>query len=138
VAFPVPVPGLVVRYDFLWSDESAAGKSARKDRPSCILVAIDTGTGSGSVVLLPITHTEPSGDTVGIEIPQAVKRHLGLDSERGWIVVSQYNVDEWPNPGLSPVQGKADGFSYGFVPPGLFAQVKEAFLAVAHRRGVQR
>jgi len=40
----------------------------------------------------------------------------------------EYNVDEWPNGGLSPVPGGTDKFSYGFIPPKLFAQVKTKFL----------
>jgi hypothetical protein len=44
------------------------------------------------VVLLPITHSLPIGDTVAIEIPAKVRRPMGLDDERSWVVVSEYNA----------------------------------------------
>jgi hypothetical protein len=44
------------------------------------------------------------------------------------VIVSDHNVDEWPNAGLAPVPGKSGAFRSGFIPPGLFAQVKAQFL----------
>jgi hypothetical protein len=82
-------------------------------------------------VLLPITHSPPTGDTVVIEIPAKVREAIGLDDEPSWVVVSEYNIDEWPNAGLSPVPGRPGVFAYGFVPPGLFATVKSRLLALA-------
>jgi len=82
-------------------------------------------------VLLPITHARPSGDTVGIEIPAKVKQAIGLDEEPSWVIVSEHNIDEWPNGGLSPVPGEPGEFSYGFLPPGLFAVIKTRFLELA-------
>jgi hypothetical protein len=79
-------------------------------------------------VLLPITHTPPSGETIGIEIPAKVKQAIGLDHAPSWVIVSEHNIDEWPNGGLSPVPGKPGEFSYGFIPPGLFAKIKAHFL----------
>ena len=35
-----------------------------------------------------------------------------------------------PTGGLSPLPGRPGVFSYGFIPPGLFAQVKAKFLAL--------
>src|SRR5258708_6606869 len=80
------------------------------------------------VVILPITHTRPAGDTLGVEIPAKVRRALGLNEAPCWIVVSEHNVDEWPNPGLAPLPGRPGVFAYGFIPPGLFARVKAKFL----------
>ncbi len=80
------------------------------------------------VVILPITHTRPRDDTVGVETPAKVRAALGLDDAPSWIVVSEHNVDEWPNGGLAPLPGKPDIFSYGFIPPGLFSQVKARFI----------
>jgi hypothetical protein len=40
VSLPTPRVGLVIRYNFLWSHEKAAGKQeATKDRPAAIVVA---------------------------------------------------------------------------------------------------
>ncbi len=134
MALPDPKPGLVVRYDYLWSREAAAGRDHGKDRPACLVAASDSLARPRYVVLLPITHSPPGGDTIGIEIPASVRRAIGLDDEPSWVIVSEYNIDEWPNGGLSPIPGKPGAFSYGFIPPGLFGRVKTGFLELARAR----
>ena len=57
-----------------------------------------------------------------------VRQALGLDDAPCWVIVSEHNVDEWPNGGLTPLPGRSGVFGYGFIPPGLFAQVKAKFL----------
>jgi hypothetical protein len=125
---PDPRPGLVIRYDYLWSHDAAAGLDQGKERPACLVAAMDSNSSPRFVVILPITHTPPDKNTVGVEIPAAVKKKLGLDEAPSWVIVSEHNVDEWPNAGLAPLPGRAGVFSYGFIPPGLFAQVKARFL----------
>lgn len=134
MALPEPRPGLVIRYDYLWTHEAAAGREQGQDRPTCLVAATDALLRPRHVVLLPITHTRPAGDTVGIEIPAKVKRAIGLDDAPSWVIVSEHNVDEWPNGGLSPVPGKRDTFTYGFIPPGLFANIKARVLALARAK----
>ena len=141
MALPEPKPGLVVRYDYLWSREAAAGADQGKDRPACLVAASDSTAQPRFVVILPITHSAPSGDTAGIEIPPRVRRALGLDDEPCWVIVSEHNVDEWPNGGLRSLPGRPGVFDYGFVPPGLFARIKEKFLELAGKNrtaGVRR
>lgn len=125
---PEPRPGLVIRYDYLWSLEAAAGRDQGKERPACLVAATDPATSPRFVVILPITHTRPDKDTVGVEIPAKVREALGLGDAPGWVIVSEHNVDEWPNGGLAPLPGRLGVFSYGFIPPRLFAQVKARFL----------
>ena len=134
MTLPDPKPGLVVRYDYLWTHEAAAGREQGKTRPACMVAATDPAVRPRYVVLLPITHTPPAGDTVGIEIPARVRQALGLDDTPGWAIVSEHNVDEWPNAGLSPLPGRPDTFSYGFIPLGLFAQIRARFLELARAR----
>jgi hypothetical protein len=141
VALPEPKPGLVIRYDYLWSHQAAAGPDQGKERPACLVAASDSSLRPRFVVILPITHSPPDDDTVGIEIPAKVKQALGLDEAPSWVIVSEYNVDEWPNGGLAPLPGRPNVFSYGFIPPRLFAQVKEKFLELSGQRrssGVRR
>ena len=133
MAIPEPSPGLVIRYDYLWSREATVGRTQGKDRPACLVAASDSASTPRFVVLLPITHSPPTGDTIAIEIPVKVRQSIGLDDEPSWVVVSEYNVDEWPNAGLSPVPGKTD-FTYGFIPPGLFAAIKARFLELAREK----
>jgi hypothetical protein len=133
VPLPEPKPGLVIRYDYLWTREAAAGREQGKDRPTCLVAATEPAASPRFVVILPITHTPPDSDTpdgktVGVEIPATVRAALGLDDAPSWVIVSEHNVDEWPNAGLAPLPGRPGVFSYGFIPPGLFAQVKAKFL----------
>ena len=137
MALPEPKPGLIIRYDYLWGREAAAGRDQGKDRPALVLATIDMPLRPRHVVLAPITHTPPSGSTVGIEIPAKVKRALGLDDSQSWVVVSEHNVDEWPNAGIMPLPGKPGRFSYGFIPPGLFAQIKSKFLELARAAKIE-
>ena len=129
--FPAPKPGLVIRYDYLWSHEAAAGRDQGKERPACLVAAMDFVAAPRFVVILPITHTLPDKDTVGIEISAKVRQAIGLDDAPCWVIVSEHNVDEWPNGGLAPVPGRSGVFSYGFIPPGLFAHVKAKFLELS-------
>lgn len=133
MALPDPKPGLIVRYDYLWSREAKAGRDQGKDRPACLVAASDSLTKPRFVVLLPITHSPPKAGTEAVEIPAKIKQALGLDDAPSWVIVSEYNVDEWPNAGLSPLPGKPGVFSYGFIPPGLFAQIKTKFLELARQ-----
>lgn len=141
MALPEPKPGLVIRYDYLWSREAAIGRDQGKDRPSCLVAASDSTTMPRFVVILPITHTAPAGDTIGIEIPSRVRQTIGLNDTTSWVIVSEHNVDEWPNGSLTTIPGRPGTFSYGFVPPGLFAQIKARFLELSEQgrvAGVRR
>src|SRR4030095_6214398 len=113
--------------------EPGRGREQGKDRPTCLVAATEPAASPRFVVILPITHTPPDSDTpdgktVGVEIPAKVRAALGLEDAPSWVIVSEHNVDEWPNAGLAPLPGRPGVFSYGFIPPGLFAQVKAKFL----------
>jgi hypothetical protein len=141
VALPEPKPGLVIRYDYLWTHEAAVGRDQGKERPACLVAASDSAALPRFVVILPITHTPPGKDTVGVEIPAKVRQAIGLDDARSWVIVSEHNIDEWPNGGLAPLPGRRGVFSYGFIPPSLFAQVKARFLELSQQKrspGVRR
>jgi hypothetical protein len=132
---PEPKPGLVIRYDYLWTHEAATGREQGKDRPACLVAATDAIASPRFVVILPITHTPPLGDAIGVEIPAKVRQAIGLDDAPSWVIVSEHNVDLWPNGGLSPVPSRPGVFSYGFLPPGLFARIKEKFLELGQKAG---
>jgi hypothetical protein len=139
VALPDSKPGLVIRYDYLWNREAASGRDHGKDRPACLVAASDSNTKPRFVVILPISHSAPAGNTIGIAIPPRVRQALGLqalglDDEPCWVIVSEHNIDEWPNGGLQPLPGRPGKFSYGFIPPSLFLQIKTKFLELAGRK----
>lgn len=131
---PSPEPGMVLRYDYLWSREASQGQQQGKDRPSCLVAASDSRINPSYVVLVPITHSPPTGDTIGIEIPNKVKKAIGLDDEPSWVIVSDYNIDEWPNAGLTQIPSKPGTYSYGFLPPSLFATVRRKFAELVREK----
>lgn len=72
---------------------------------------------------------------MGIEIPAVVKKRLGLDIERSWIVLSETNEFVWPGPDLRRVVDRDDSsVAYGFLPPRFFAEIRRRFLAFARAR----
>jgi hypothetical protein len=103
VGFPNPVPGLVIRYSYLWAEDHRRGREEGvKDRP-CAIILITAKTQDGpAVTVLPITHAPPSDPNLAVEIPAAVKRRLGLDDERSWVVLTEANRFIWPGPDLRP------------------------------------
>jgi hypothetical protein len=129
MTIPTPEPGLVVNYAYLWHREHEAGQEeGRKDRPSVIVLCVERPeVGTTVVTVLPITHVRPDQKGEGVEIPLAVKRHLGLDDEPSWILVSEGNEFVWPGYDLRR-RRKHDGYSYGFLPPRFFDQIVKAFV----------
>lgn len=126
MVLPDPKQGLVIRYAYLWHHEELTGHDeARYDRP-CLVVSArnDEVRQAMRVYVLPVTHSPRAGDDTAIEMPSNVKRQLGLDDERSWIVTDQWNAFDWPGPDLREIsQGPSRGqFAYGFVPAGLLRQ----------------
>ena len=133
MALPIPAPGLVISYAYLWRDQKRAGQiEGRKDRPCAIVLVTVDDDGDTLVYVAPITH-EPPTDASGLEIPATVKRRLGLDSARSWIVTNELNRFIWPGYDLRPIsRTQPDAFHHGFLPVGLFETLKAAVLV--HQR----
>jgi hypothetical protein len=125
-----PEPGLVISYAYLWHREYQVGQEeGRKDRPSVIILTVEREADGATVVtVLPITHSAPADPAAAVEVPLPVKRHLGLDDARSWIVVAEGNEFVWPGYDLRKLP-RGDRYDYGFVPPRLFDQVRDAFIA---------
>ena len=122
---PRPVEGLVIRYDYLWHSEYLRGRvEGEKDRPCAIVIAAPEKDGTVErVIVAPITHSMPPQSTPAIEIPAKVKRHLGLDGERSWIITSDLNRVRWDDPGIVPVSRAH--WEYGALPQALLIKVQE-------------
>jgi PemK-like, MazF-like toxin of type II toxin-antitoxin system len=133
VALPEPVPGLVIRYSYLWYREHLEGRDeGQKDRPCAIVAArrIDEN-GNTRVLVLPITHSPPNHPSRAVEIPAKVRDRLQLDDARSWVMLSEWNEFIWPGPDLRRLPGATDAsVAYGIIPPGLFATIRERFLAI--------
>jgi hypothetical protein len=135
VPIPAPEPGLVLNFAYLWHHEHNAGQQeGRKDRPSVIVLSIlREDDGATLVTVLPITHRQPLDPAAAVELPPAVKRHLGLDDDRSWVVVDEGNELVWPGYDLRKIS-RTDRYDFGFLPPRLFDQIRNAFVRY-HRSG---
>jgi hypothetical protein len=119
VALPEPVPGLIIRYSYLWYREHLEGRDeGQKDRPCAIVAALQKDEhGDTHVLVLPIT----------------------LDDARSWIVISEWNEFIWPGPDLRRLPDAPDAsVAYGMLPPGLFATVRDKFIALVTSRNAHR
>lgn len=127
MSWPVPLPGLVIRYSYLWEREAREGREEGvKDRPCAIVLVVRQEANTPPVVrVLPITHTPPVDPADAVEIPAVTKQRLGLDSDRSWIVTTEANDFIWPGPDLRPaVTGDLASILYGMLPPRFFGHVK--------------
>jgi hypothetical protein len=140
VPLPVPEPGLVIRYAYLWFSDYAQGQDeGDKDRPCAIILTTINEADQTVVAVLPVTHTPPRQADDAVELPLLVKRRLGLDDARSWVVVTELNRFVWPGPDLRPVPPTEAGrFDYGVLPPGLYRRIRERFLAAAQAQRVRQ
>ena len=138
--WPVPRPGLVIRYSYLWESEARAGKEEGvKDRPCAIVLVIHDDHGEQRVQVLPVTHTPPADLSTALEIPLVVKQRLGLDAQRSWVVVTELNEFVWPGPDLRPaIRGDLGSVAHGFLPPRFFRAVRDRYLALDAARRLNR
>lgn len=122
---PQPVPGLVIRYSYLWQSEHQRGQEEGiKDRPCAVILVTTDAEGDQVVTVLPVTHTPPSNPALAVEIPHQTKCRLGLDDERSWIVLTEANRFVWPGPDLRQAQpGDVMSVAYGLLPRSLFKEV---------------
>lgn len=126
------MPGLVVRYSYLWWHQSRRGQEeGRKDRPCAIVLIVRDDAGVRRVLLAPTTHSQPESPDRGVEIPLATKKRLGLDEQRSWIITDELNRFVWPGPDLRQRDDTAQ-FDYGILPAALFEQVKAQVRLNAH------
>jgi len=117
MAIEFPHAGQVINYSYLWRNEADEGREeGSKNRPCAIVLAQE----EGRVVLAPITHSPPQAGSTAIEIPQQIKRQLGLDNETSWVVTSEVNVFTWPGYDLVPInRGNPSDIVFGTLPASL-------------------
>ncbi len=90
------LPGEVIIYPYLWSWQDERGETeGRKDRPTCVVVAVrGASDGLTHLALLAITTQPPQADRIALEVPAIECRRAGLgDLKQCWVVVDEYNYD---------------------------------------------
>lgn len=138
---PEPEVGLVISYSYLWKDEGDRGQTeGRKDRPCAIILAVDhpnpQAVGRKQVAVAPITHTPPHDRAIAVEIPPRIKEHLGLDSGRSWVILSELNLFIWPGFDLRPIRRDESRVDYGLLPPKFFEQLIAKFKELRSQRTI--
>ena len=130
MALPVPEPGLVISYAYLWQAEYAQGREEGvKPRPCVIIILVRDWDAKQTVSVAPVTHSPPAKPDEAEEIPLVTKQRLGLDSARSWVAITEVNEFTWAGQDLRPVPQDAGRFDYGFLPPGLFRQIRDRLKA---------
>lgn len=89
-----------------------------------VVVARTVRESEVELLVAPVTHSRPERPEDGIEMPTSVKRHLGLDSEHSWIILTELNRFTWPGYDVRPAAGR-DSPLYDAIPKWLFLKVRE-------------
>jgi len=124
VSYPTPVPGLVVRYNYLWDKEKSQGLSTgSKDRPCAIILYHSK---NNDTIVVPITHSPPEmgEEDLSLEVPAELRDKLGLDEQTNWIRLSEVNRFEWPGSHLRTLPSNPNRYDYGMIPPEFFEEIK--------------
>ena len=124
-----------------WHREHLEGRDeGQKDRRCAIIAALRVDEdGDTRVLVLPITHTPPDRAGHAVEIPATVNNRLQLDHARSWVVLTEWNEFVWSGPDLRRLPGATDAtVAYGMIPPGLFAKIRDKFLANVEAGRTQR
>ena len=143
MSLPKLEPGLVIRYSYLWLREHRAGREdGTKDRPCAIILAARNHESETQVLVVPVTHSPPENSAAALELPPAIKKQLGLDKERSWVILSESNLFDWPGPDLRRIGDRDDStVAYGFLPPRFFDELNRRFVALetaARSRRIKR
>ena len=132
-----PVAGTVLRYRYLWHREAEDGdRLGRKSRPAAIVLSRAT---TGETIVVPITHSEPHDPVTAIEVPEDERRRIGLDDERSWVILTEFNAFIWPGPDLSTVpEREPETFIYGRLSRAFFTRVLFQVQTLIRARRVER
>ena len=156
---PIPDarPGMVFRYEYLRMEDAKKGIQHGKERPACILITLTPGerfpgatfvdeagkkiqtayeTAEGDVLIVLIQSDPLKGSEVGIEIDIPTKRLVGLPTDKpSYAIVSEVNIDHWPNPAMRQIPGRPGEFTYrGLIPGPMLARIAKAWGIARERK----
>jgi hypothetical protein len=80
-----------------------------------VVVARTARESEVELLVAPVTHSPPERPGDGVEMPASVRRHLGLDKERSWIILTELNRFIWPGPDVRIAPGR-DSPLYDAIP----------------------
>ena len=128
VDYPVPIPGLVIRYGYLWRREAERGRvEGQKHRPCAMVVCVEQIEGELIVTVAPITRKKPPNTQRAVALSAATRRRLGLGDQPNWITATEVNSFCWPGPDIRPnAQGN---YAYGELPAVVFHALVKKILA---------
>jgi uncharacterized protein YifN (PemK superfamily) len=130
---PNPEVGLVFPYYYLWRREHERGEeSGRKSRPCILIVVAAIAKGNRqTVIAVPVTTQKPDSTRSYVEIPDRVRRHLGLNAPQCWVICDEYNQFDWPSPDLSTTT--SGNRSFGNIPTALIQMIRNEVQAAMKR-----
>ena len=123
--YPEPVPGLVIRFEYLWHEDSQKGlASSDKERPCAIVLYAKK---SNRTLVVPISHSYPEEgeEEYSLEIPAAICASIGLDNQRNWVRISEVNEFEWPSSGIRPRPDNPSRVDYGMISEAFFLEIRK-------------
>lgn len=128
---PEPVPGLVIRFGYVWFEDRAS-----KDRPCAIVLA---SRQSGLVTVVPITHSYPEigEEAFSLLIPEEICKAIGLDQEANYVRLSEVNQFTWPSSRLAPLPHDPSRCAYGMVPEAFFLEIRKRLAAVVRAEKIK-
>ena len=133
---PDPVVGLVVKYDYLWARQAREGQvEGDKERPCAVVIALPGNEKGMQALVAPITHSPPRSPFSAIEIPEKVRKRLGLDDRKSWIVLTETNRVQWRDEGIRPAS--KNQWAYGSLPPRMIKQMLGNIRTLAKARRLQ-
>lgn len=139
MSLPIPVPGLVIRFQFLWRQDYLNGReTGEKARPCVVVVAVKRNdSGHIEVIVAPITHTPPTDPSQSIELSATTCGEAGLDFQRQWVRTDELNQFTWPGFDLETIPGRGREIAYAMIPLARFEVIKKSILAKARAGAVK-
>jgi hypothetical protein len=95
LAPPLPEPGDLWNYPYLWAWQAERGEEeGRKRRPCAVALAVRKHQGQMEVILLPVTSQQPPAERSHVEVPEIERKRAGLDEMiRLWVICDEFNAD---------------------------------------------
>ena len=135
-----PIPGMVVRYSFLWSSEAAVGETeGRKDCP-CVVVTAVRGTADGRFrVRCCRSRMSPPRRRAASRSLRGSSGILGSTTTPRGSYSTKSTNSSWPGVDLRPVSRVKPGvWTFGVLPTELFGEITAKLRSILDQRRTLR